>query len=86
MVKMLLYRGFHLNIKALARKGDMEDHIGKALKAFSKEEFGLLLEYIREWNTKPKFCHIGQFVLSRVYSILPATEIIKVPLCFPLSY
>lgn len=63
----------------LCRKGDMEDHIGKALKAFSKEEFGLLLEYIREWNTKPKFCHIGQFVLSRVYSILPATEIIKVP-------
>lgn len=65
--------------RELCRKNDMDDQIGKAIKALGKEELQLLLEYIREWNTKPKFCQIAQYVLSRAYSILPATEIVEVP-------
>jgi U3 small nucleolar RNA-associated protein 13 len=38
----------------------------------------VLLEYIREWNTKPKFCHVAQFVLFRVLRSLPPTDIVEV--------
>ncbi|XP_019186859.1 PREDICTED: transducin beta-like protein 3 [Ipomoea nil] len=62
----------------LCRKEEPRVHLGKALHAFGKEEFCLLLEYIREWNTKPKFCHIAQFVLSTVFTMLPPTEIIEI--------
>lgn len=61
----------------LCRKRDAEIHIEKALRPFSKEQLRLLLEYIREWNTKPKLCHIAQFVLYRVFSILPPTELVE---------
>ncbi|KAL9993315.1 putative small-subunit processome, Utp13 protein [Helianthus debilis subsp. tardiflorus] len=40
-------------------------------------EYRLLLEYVREWNTKPKLCHIAQFVLFQVFSILSPTEIVE---------
>ncbi|KAK4351097.1 hypothetical protein RND71_030410 [Anisodus tanguticus] len=63
--------------RELCRKGDAGDQIGKALKALAKEELHLLLEYVREWNTKPKSCHIAQFVLSRVFRILPK-EILEI--------
>ncbi|XP_059667432.1 protein TORMOZ EMBRYO DEFECTIVE [Cornus florida] len=62
----------------LCRKGQAEDKIEKALHALGKEEFHLLFEYIREWNTKPKLCHVAQLVLFRVFSILPPTEIIEI--------
>ncbi|EOY10125.1 Transducin family protein / WD-40 repeat family protein [Theobroma cacao] len=62
----------------LCRKRDAEDQIDKALHALSKEEFHLLFEYAREWNTKPKLCHIAQFVLFRAFNILPPTEIIEI--------
>ncbi|KAK4373482.1 hypothetical protein RND71_008866 [Anisodus tanguticus] len=70
---------------AHGRKGDAGDQIGKALNALAEEEFRLLGEYVREWNTKPKSCHIAQFVLSRVLR-LPPTKILEVPLCFPPKY
>ncbi|PHT87692.1 hypothetical protein T459_09798 [Capsicum annuum] len=62
----------------LCRKRDMEDQMGKALKALTKEELCLLFEYVREWNTKPKFCRIAQFVLSGAYRTLPLTEILQI--------
>ncbi|XP_057970053.1 protein TORMOZ EMBRYO DEFECTIVE [Malania oleifera] len=62
----------------LCRKRKAEDQIEKTLHALGKEEFHLLLEYVREWNTKPKLCHIAQFVLFRVFNILPPTEIIEI--------
>ncbi|KAJ0953901.1 putative small-subunit processome, Utp13 protein [Helianthus annuus] len=34
-------------------------------------------KYVREWNTKPKLCHIAQFVLFQVFSILSPTEIVE---------
>lgn len=67
----------------LCRKRDAEVRIGKALHALGKEELRLLLEYIRDWNSKPKFCHVAQFVLFQVFHSLPPTEIVEVSiLCF----
>ncbi|KAG5584233.1 hypothetical protein H5410_044667 [Solanum commersonii] len=58
----------------LHRKRDAGDQIVKAVNALSKEELPLLLEYIREWNTKTKFCHTANFVLSCI-SITKMIEI-----------
>ncbi|CAA2968049.1 transducin beta 3 [Olea europaea subsp. europaea] len=62
----------------LCRRRETEVHIGKALCSLGKEEFQLLLQYVREWNTKPKLCHIAQFVMFHVFSILPPTEIVEI--------
>ncbi|XP_060204098.1 protein TORMOZ EMBRYO DEFECTIVE [Lycium barbarum] len=64
--------------RGLFRKRDEGDQIGKALKALAKEEFRLLLEYVREWNTKPKNCHVAHFVLSWAFRILPSTEFVEI--------
>ncbi|PIN23520.1 WD40-repeat-containing subunit of the 18S rRNA processing complex [Handroanthus impetiginosus] len=61
----------------LCRKTDASVQIAKAISPLAKEELHLLLEYIREWNTKPKLCHIAHFVLYHVFSILPPTEILE---------
>ncbi|KAL8538390.1 hypothetical protein ACS0TY_000402 [Phlomoides rotata] len=61
----------------LCRKRDADIQIEKALRPFSKEQLRLLLGYIREWNTKPKLCHIAQSVLYRLFSILPPTELVE---------
>lgn len=57
---------------------DGEDLIEKALIGLGKEELRVLLEYVREWNTKPKLCHVAQFVLFRILKIFPPTEIMEV--------
>ncbi|KAA8533459.1 hypothetical protein F0562_031107 [Nyssa sinensis] len=62
----------------LCRRREAKDWIEKALGALGKEEFRLLFEYVREWNTKPKLCHIAQFVLFRLFSILPPTDLIEI--------
>ncbi|VAI93080.1 unnamed protein product [Triticum turgidum subsp. durum] len=62
----------------LCRKADPEDPIEKALVGLPKEGLRVLLEYIREWNTKPKFCHVAQFVLFRVLRSLPPTDILEI--------
>ncbi|KAG5585072.1 hypothetical protein H5410_045506 [Solanum commersonii] len=62
----------------LHRKRDAGDQIVKAVDALSKEELRLLLEYIREWNTKTQFCHTENFVLS----CIPITKMIEVLLAF----
>ncbi|KAI4343751.1 hypothetical protein L6164_011061 [Bauhinia variegata] len=62
----------------LCRKRGAEDRIDRALKALGKEEFRVLLEYVREWNTKPKLCYVAHFVLFRVFNILPPTDIIQI--------
>ncbi|PAN39850.1 hypothetical protein PAHAL_7G273500 [Panicum hallii] len=62
----------------LARRADSEDPIEKALLGLPKDGLRLLLEYIREWNTKPKFCHVAQFVLFRVLRCLPPTDILEI--------
>ncbi|KAF8369439.1 hypothetical protein HHK36_032554 [Tetracentron sinense] len=62
----------------LCRKRNAEKQMEKAIPALGKEEFRLLFEYLREWNTKPKLCHVAQFVLFQVFNVLPPTEIIKI--------
>ncbi|XVE62302.1 hypothetical protein DITRI_Ditri06bG0107400 [Diplodiscus trichospermus] len=62
----------------LCRKREAGDQIDEALHALGKEEFHLLFEYLREWNTKPKLCHVAQFVLFRAFNILPPTEITEI--------
>lgn len=61
----------------VSRKADADLHIEKALRAFDIEEIRFLLEYIREWNTKPKLCHVAQYVLYRVFSFIPPTELVE---------
>ncbi|XP_065636315.1 protein TORMOZ EMBRYO DEFECTIVE [Quercus suber] len=74
----LLYCVYISYSLVLCRKREAENQMDKALNAIGKGEFRLLFEYVREWNTKPKLCHVAQFVLFRVFSILPPTEIIEV--------
>lgn len=62
----------------ICRKREAELQIEKALHALGKEEIRQLLEYVREWNTKPKLCHVAQFVLFQLFNIHPPTEIIEV--------
>ncbi|XP_062147393.1 protein TORMOZ EMBRYO DEFECTIVE [Alnus glutinosa] len=62
----------------LFRKGEAEAHIDKFLDALGTEEFDLLFEYVREWNTKSKLCHVVHRVLFRVFNVLPPTEINKI--------
>ncbi|CAH9146703.1 unnamed protein product [Cuscuta epithymum] len=64
--------------RELCRKEEPKVLLEKAFHSFGKEEFRLLLEYIREWNTKPKLCHIAQFVLTAVFTILPPTHIVEI--------
>ncbi|XP_057532002.1 protein TORMOZ EMBRYO DEFECTIVE isoform X1 [Amaranthus tricolor] len=65
-------------LSELCRKKDAVDHLKKALLPLGKEEIRQLFEYIREWNTKPKLCHIAQLVLLQVFSLLSPTEIAEV--------
>ncbi|KAG8647939.1 transducin beta-like protein 3 isoform X2 [Manihot esculenta] len=62
----------------LCRKRAADCHMEKALRAIGKEEIRLLFEYAREWNTKPKLCHVAQNVLFQVFKILPPTEILEI--------
>ncbi|URD82085.1 Utp13 specific WD40 associated domain [Musa troglodytarum] len=62
----------------LCRRRDVEDPMEKALGGLGKEEIHVLLEYVREWNTKPKLCHVAQAVLFRMFRIFPPTDIAEV--------
>ncbi|KAK9144295.1 hypothetical protein Sjap_004198 [Stephania japonica] len=61
----------------LCRKKREEYDIEKSLRALGNEELKQLFEYAREWNTKPKLCHVAQVVLFRVFNILTPREIIE---------
>ncbi|KAL6008390.1 hypothetical protein ACLOJK_033899 [Asimina triloba] len=62
----------------LCRKRQIDNQIKEVLLVLGKDETRLLLEYVREWNTKPKLAHVAQFVLFQVFNILPPTEIIEI--------
>lgn len=68
----------------MCRRADAEDPIEKALLGLPKDGLRVLLEYAREWNTKPKFCHVAQFVLFRVLRSFSPTDILEV-VVFPSS-
>jgi U3 small nucleolar RNA-associated protein 13 len=56
--------------------GDVQ--LCEILQSLEKEHRQLLLEYIRDWNMKPKSCHIAQRVLFDVLSVVPPREILEV--------
>ncbi|CAN6486533.1 unnamed protein product [Victoria cruziana] len=62
----------------ICSKRHAENQTSKALHAFGKEELRQLIEYIREWNTKPKLCHVAQFVLFQIFNVLSPREIIEI--------
>ncbi|XP_042485321.1 transducin beta-like protein 3, partial [Macadamia integrifolia] len=62
----------------LCRKRHAEDQIEKALSGLGKEQLHLLFEYVREWNTKLKLCHVAQFVLFRIFNIFAPTDVIEI--------
>lgn len=75
------HRLFQLFSELCSKREDdsqMKCPIYRAVSGLSKEEFRLLFEYIREWNTKPKFCLVAQLVLYRAFQILPPTEICEI--------
>ncbi|PKU82710.1 transducin beta-like protein 3 isoform X1 [Dendrobium catenatum] len=57
---------------------DAVDPLEKSLRNIGKDELRVLLEYVREWNTKPKLCHVANFVLFRVFKLFPPTEVIEI--------
>ncbi|XP_020580785.1 transducin beta-like protein 3 [Phalaenopsis equestris] len=57
---------------------DAADTLEKSLCNLGKDELRVLLEYVREWNTKPKLCHVANFVLFRVFKLFPPTEILEI--------
>ncbi|KAH7538432.1 protein TORMOZ EMBRYO DEFECTIVE [Ziziphus jujuba] len=61
----------------LCRQREAEKHVRKALHALGHEDLRQLLDYVKEWNTKPKLCHVAQFVLFTIFNILSPTEIIE---------
>ncbi|CAN1257029.1 Protein TORMOZ EMBRYO DEFECTIVE [Linum perenne] len=54
------------------------NHMEKAVCSLGKEQLGLLFEYAREWNTKPKMCHIAQLVLFQVFSNISPSKILEI--------
>ncbi|CAN1746487.1 Protein TORMOZ EMBRYO DEFECTIVE [Linum perenne] len=54
------------------------NHMEKAVCSLGKEQLGLLFEYAREWNTKPKMCNIAQLVLFQVFSNISPSKILEI--------
>ncbi|KAI3512572.1 hypothetical protein L1887_19888 [Cichorium endivia] len=59
----------------ICRREDAKHEVKKALGVLGTD--AVLLQYIREWNTKPKLYHIAHFVLLHVFTVLPPTEIVE---------
>ncbi|KAI5069023.1 hypothetical protein GOP47_0015324 [Adiantum capillus-veneris] len=62
----------------LFRSKQMGMQVHNVLKKLDKEHLRLLLSYVREWNTKPKFCHAAQRVLAELFYAFPPKELLEV--------
>ena len=54
------------------------DPAEEVIRSLGKDELRVLLEFIREWNTRSHSCHVAQFVLFRIFKVFPPIEIIQV--------
>ncbi|EFJ35160.1 hypothetical protein SELMODRAFT_80645 [Selaginella moellendorffii] len=70
--------GVFTDLGAFGRSGT-DATLASLLKKLDSAYLRLLLEYIREWNSKPKFCYVAQHVLHCVFNVFPASEIVEVP-------
>ncbi|KAL2610086.1 hypothetical protein R1flu_028659 [Riccia fluitans] len=69
-----------LNVfEEINRKEDSTSRMQTILQALGKEHLRLLLEYIRDWNSKAKFCHVAQRVLFSMLHVVSPTDLIVVP-------
>lgn len=66
------------NSGARGRQEGADVTIREILQSLGKEYYKLLLEYIRDWNAKPKSCHVAQRVLYELISVIPAGKIVEV--------
>ena len=66
------------NCGARCRQEGADVTIREILQSLGKEYYKLLLEYIRDWNAKPKSCHVAQRVLYELISVIPAGKIVEV--------
>jgi U3 small nucleolar RNA-associated protein 13 len=66
------------NSGARCRQEGADVTIREILQSLGKEYYKLLLEYIRDWNAKPKSCHVAQRVLYELISVIPAGKIVEV--------
>ncbi|CAL1388110.1 unnamed protein product [Linum trigynum] len=62
----------------ICRKKDDRHQMEKALCDLGQEQLRLLFEYAREWNTKPKMCHIAQLVLFQVFNSISPLVILEI--------
>jgi U3 small nucleolar RNA-associated protein 13 len=58
---------------------DANVQIRQIFQSLDKDYWKLLLEYIRDWNAKPKSCHVAQRVLNEFFSVVPASKIVEIP-------
>lgn len=69
-----LYKLFEL----LVSKGILDDTTKTAFKALEKGEILILLEYIREWNTKIKFCEVALRIFLRIMTMYPPKKVFEI--------
>ncbi|CAI0415089.1 unnamed protein product [Linum tenue] len=62
----------------ICRMKDVGLQMEKALCDLGQEQLRLLFEYAREWNAKPKMCHIAQLVLFQVFNSISPSVILEV--------
>ncbi|CAL1375053.1 unnamed protein product [Linum trigynum] len=62
----------------ICRKKYVSLQMEKALCDLGHEQLRFLFEYAREWNTKPKMCHIAQLVLFQVFNSISPSVILEV--------
>ncbi|CAM6091154.1 unnamed protein product [Calypogeia fissa] len=61
------------------RAGGARSQMQTILQGLGREQIKLLLEYVRDWNSKTKFCHLAQRVLFHMFHIVPPTEMVEIP-------
>lgn len=83
LVFLLFFFFFGFSFHKLCRRA-AANLLEKSLLNLGKDELRVLLEYVREWNTKPKLCHVANFVLFRVFKLFPPTKVIEVMKYTPL--
>lgn len=59
-------------------KGILDDTTKITFKTLEKGEILVLLEYIREWNTKIKFCEVALRIFLRIMTMYPPKKILEV--------
>ncbi|GBG62288.1 hypothetical protein CBR_g29896 [Chara braunii] len=63
----------------LVRAGTGREILLEVLGKFDKLRLRQCLEYVREWNTNSRYCHVAQYILQSVLEAHPMKELLEVP-------